>query len=199
MKYENKKLDEAIAGLEPGEAIDAVIRWKDEDETENVVIALHADDGESEDDVFFYCETPEGLRELVNPENGEDFVVTSFTNGRVSYGDSGDSGDDSGDDDGCDVSEDTKATLTYGEDGRGTLTISNPDGTVLHSVSLDRDDFRNLESEFTVDGRTYRFNFFDQPGEYGVGCWIYPDGNTDWEIPAEVEIHEGGELVRTNQ
>lgn len=99
----------------------------------------------------------------------------------------------------CDVSEDTKTTLTYGEYGMGSLNIAKPDGTELYGVSLGREEFRDLKSEFTVNGRRYTFNFFDQPDDYGVGCWIYPDGNTDWKVPAEVEVYEGGKLVRTNQ
>ncbi len=100
---------------------------------------------------------------------------------------------------GIELDECTKATLTYGEDGMGSLTIAKPDGTALYGVSLDREEFRDLKSEFTVNGRMYKFNFFDQPDDYGVGCWIYPDGDTEWEVPAEVEVYEGGKLVRTNQ
>ena len=184
---ENIELEKALAGIELGECIDAVIRWKDEEEPENVVIAMHPDDGESDDGVFFYCESVDELRELLNPDNGEDFVVIEFTNGKVTYSAP------------CDVSEDTKATLTYGEDGMGSLTIAKPDGTKLYGVSLGREEFRDLKSEFTVNGRRYTFNFFDQPDDYGVGCWIYPDGDTDWEVTAEVEVYEGGKLVRTNQ
>lgn len=98
-----------------------------------------------------------------------------------------------------DVCEDTKATLTYGEDGMGSLTIVKPDGTELYRVSLGREAFRDLKGEFTVNGRLYKFNFFDQSDDYGVGCWIYPDGDTEWEVPAEVEVYEGRNLVRANQ
>lgn len=61
----------------------AEIWWKDEpiDKTEFVCFKLSTDytENDSEDvNVFFYCNGEEELMELMNVDNGEDFVVLSY-------------------------------------------------------------------------------------------------------------------------
>jgi hypothetical protein len=43
---------------------------------------MHGDDGESDDDIFFYCDSVNDFRALLKEDNGEDFVVIGFDNGK---------------------------------------------------------------------------------------------------------------------
>jgi len=61
-------------GREPHYA-DCIIRWNDTLETEEVRIALAMDaDNENDDDIFFYCNTLEDLKSLVD-KGKEDFTI----------------------------------------------------------------------------------------------------------------------------
>lgn len=53
---------------------DCVIRWKDTNETENVIISLK---GYDNNNIFFVCDSEEDFMSLVNG-NGEDFVIEKY-------------------------------------------------------------------------------------------------------------------------
>ena len=83
-----EELEQKLARVSPEGVIEAVIKWKDTGETENVLISLRQYRGDDEgnapegdvpdEDIFFYCDGVDGLRALLRPENGEDFEVISF-------------------------------------------------------------------------------------------------------------------------
>jgi hypothetical protein len=77
------EIEAALAKLEDGEVVECEIQYKDDDEHETVNIAMHGDDGESDDDdIFFYCDSVNDFRALLKEDNGEDFVVIGFDNGK---------------------------------------------------------------------------------------------------------------------
>ena len=70
-------------GVEP-KYTDVTIRFNGEDRTEDVVIKLNPSteeeqNGEGDDnEIFFYCNGIDGLLDLCENDNGEDFVVVDF-------------------------------------------------------------------------------------------------------------------------
>lgn len=76
------EIEAAIAKLDDGEVVECEIRWKDTGASETVNIAMYDDDGISDDDVFFYCDSLNDFRALLKEDNGEDFVVIGFDNGK---------------------------------------------------------------------------------------------------------------------
>lgn len=95
------------------------------------------------------------------------------------------------------IDDNATATLEYGDDGKSTLSIRNGNGTLLYQNRVE--NCHDLWGEFYLCGELFKFNFFDDPTDYGVGCWVYPNGDSDKEITLDVEIYEGGKLVRKNQ
>jgi hypothetical protein len=78
------EIENELALIEANEVLEATIKWKDTEETEEVNIAMHGDMG-ADDDIFFYCESTNDFRALLKPDNGEDFVVTEFLGGKSKY------------------------------------------------------------------------------------------------------------------
>lgn len=76
------EIEAALAKLEDGEVVECEIQYKDDGEPETVNIAMYGDDGESDDDIFFYCDSVNDFRALLKDDNGEDFVVIGFDNGK---------------------------------------------------------------------------------------------------------------------
>lgn len=76
------EIEAALAKFDDGEVVECEIRWKDTGTSETVNIAMYDDDGISDDDVFFYCDSLNDFRALLKEDNGEDFVVIGFDNGK---------------------------------------------------------------------------------------------------------------------
>jgi hypothetical protein len=76
------EIEAALAKFDDGEVVECEIRWKDTGSPETVNIAMHGDDGISDDDIFFYCDGLNDFRALLKEDNGEDFVVIGFDNGK---------------------------------------------------------------------------------------------------------------------
>lgn len=72
-----KKFDEFVRknGKEPHYAICEIV-WKDTDGSQDVKIQLSGDTGE-DDDIFFYCQSLNGLKSLAT-FGCEDFIVTEI-------------------------------------------------------------------------------------------------------------------------
>jgi hypothetical protein len=97
------------------------------------------------------------------------------------------------------IDENSKATLEYDGNGKATLTIRDCNGTVVYNEEVDSGDCKDLWGDFNFEAEHYKFNLFDDPSDYGVGCWIYPNGDEAHEITVDVEIYEDGKLARKNQ
>ena len=97
------------------------------------------------------------------------------------------------------LDENAKATLEYGGNGKANLTIISADGTVVCKQEVEAEDCRNVWGSFSIGIETFKFNFFDDPNDYGVGCWVYPNGDESNELTLDVEIYEHGKLARKNQ
>jgi len=79
------EIEAALAKLDDGEVIECDIKYKDNGELRTgVSIALHGDDCQdgSDDDIFFYCDSLNDFRAMLKEDNGEDFVVVGFDNGK---------------------------------------------------------------------------------------------------------------------
>ncbi len=82
-KHLSQDIEDVLAKIDTGEVIECEIRWKDTGEAETVNIAMYDDDGISDDDVFYYCTSVNDFRALLKDDNGEDFVVVGFDNGKA--------------------------------------------------------------------------------------------------------------------
>lgn len=57
-------------------SVEVKIRWKDDNRIEeHLMISL---DGYDDDTVFFVCDSPEKFWELLEENNGEDFIIEDF-------------------------------------------------------------------------------------------------------------------------
>lgn len=95
------------------------------------------------------------------------------------------------------LTSDGKATIVY-KDGKATVTITDENNRVALVETLEDDKCEDCWLEFDFNGTHYRANVFDQPDDYGVGCWVYPNGDISDEIPLNTEVYEGDTLIRTN-
>lgn len=95
------------------------------------------------------------------------------------------------------ITSDGKATLVYKE-GNATVTITDSNNRTALVKTLEADECTNYWLDFDFDGTHYTANLFDQPDDYGVGCWVYPNGDISHEIPLTTEVYEGTKLIRTN-
>lgn len=96
------------------------------------------------------------------------------------------------------ITSDGKATIVYNTDGNATVTITDSNNRTALVKTLEASDCTNCWLDFDFDGTHYTANLFDQPDDYGVGCWVYPNGDISHEIPLETEVYEGTSLLRTN-
>lgn len=95
------------------------------------------------------------------------------------------------------MNEDGKATIVY-QDGNATVTITDSNNRIALLKTLEASECKDCWLDFDFDGTHYTANLFDQPDDYGVGCWVYPNGDTSYEIPLTTEVYEGTTLIRTN-
>ena len=91
------------------------------------------------------------------------------------------------------ITSDGKATIVYNTDGNATVTITDSNNRIAIVKTLEASDCTNCWLDFDFDGTHYTANLFDQPG-----CWVYPNGDTSYEIPLTTEVYEGTSLIRTN-
>ena len=96
------------------------------------------------------------------------------------------------------ITSDGKATIVYNTDGNATVTITDSNNRIALVKTLEAPDCKNCWLDSDFDGTHYTANLFDQPDDYGVGCWVYPNGDISHEIPLETEVYEGTNLIRTN-
>ena len=96
------------------------------------------------------------------------------------------------------LTSDGKATIVYHTDGNATVTITDNNNRIALLKTLEADGCKDCWMDFDFDGTHYTANLFDQPDDYGVGCWVYPNGDISHEIPLETEVYEGTTLIRTN-
>lgn len=83
-------LNEALEQIIDGEVLNCTVIYKDSSDTETVSdynIAMHGYvEGESDDDeIAFYCDGVDDFKRLLDPDNGEDFVVVSFVGRKTAY------------------------------------------------------------------------------------------------------------------
>ena len=83
------EIEAALAKFDDGEVVECDIMYKDNGELHSgVPIALHGDmhgddsQDEIDDGIFFYCDGLNDFRALLKEDNGEDFVVVGFDNGK---------------------------------------------------------------------------------------------------------------------
>ena len=151
-------------------------------------IGAYPFDENDEDNNYSDAETPEELARMCDPNAEEyDFYIVSIHGKKVHW-----------DADGEPLDADGKATLTYHSDGKATVTITDRYDRMVYFKTLAASECKDCWLDFDFDGTHYTANLFDQPDNYGVGCWVYPNGDTSNEIPLETEVYQGTNLIRTN-
>lgn len=101
---------------------------------------------------------------------------------------------------GCEpLDNDGSASIVYHKDGKATVTIRDRNRRTVYESEATAEDCKDLWLEFDYDGHHYKANVFDQNEGYGVGCWVYPNGDeTEEEITLETYVYQGTNLIRTN-
>lgn len=145
------------------------------------------DDDDVVDDQYRYCDEPSDLFRMCDPNAEEfDFYIVAFHGQNAHWDREHEPLDGEG-----------TAYLDYrGEKAR--LTIRDRYSRVLFEHEYNADECRDLWCEFDFDGTHYKVNVFDQPDDYGVGCWLYPNGDvSEQDIPLELRVYENEALVRS--
>ena len=153
-------------------------------------IGAYPFDENDEDNNYSDAETPEELARMCDPNSEEyDFYIVAI-HGKQAHWEA----------DGEPIDSDGHASLVYHENGFATLTITDRYLRQVFSGDFDAEDCQDLWIEFDYDGTHYKANLFDNIDDYGVGCWVYPNGDeTAEEIPLELEVYKEKNLLRTSR
>lgn len=80
-----QELEKQLALVEPGDVLDCTVIFKDDlwHVEERYIVIRDASVPDSE--VFFYCDGVDDFKRLLQPDNGEDFVVVAFKGRKADY------------------------------------------------------------------------------------------------------------------
>ena len=180
-----------------GETLDCLVNEKASDENPEppqgmrVLIGAYPYDEVTDDHNYSDAETPEELARMCDPNSEEfDFYIVEFEGQNAHWEVAKEPLEG--------LDEDGKATVTYHQNGTATVLITDRYNRIVLLSTKAAADCKDCWLDFEYAGIHYTANLFDQPNDYGVGCWVYPNGDTNHEIPLTTEVYEGTTLIRTN-